>query len=164
MPAITKPPQLDEIDLDIIYQLQKDARLTIRELAERVGMSPSATAERMRRLEELGVIIGYRAMIDYDRLGMPIHGYILMHNMEPKEAPQRLALLRSRPEITAIERVVSGGMDVVLHICCRTMGQLVALQSFLDQHSFPNFSTYLCSLGLDKLEPADTSCLRRDED
>lgn len=61
--------ELDETDIAIIRALQEDARLSVRELASRVHRSPTPVFERLRRLEEEKVIIGYSALIDADRLG-----------------------------------------------------------------------------------------------
>jgi len=52
--------------------LQENARLSFAELGRRIGLSPAATAERLRRLEDAGVIKGYRVEIDRDALGLPI--------------------------------------------------------------------------------------------
>jgi hypothetical protein len=54
---------LDEIDRNLLSALQEDARLSYAELGRRVGLSPAATAERLRRLEEAGIITGYRAKL-----------------------------------------------------------------------------------------------------
>ena len=60
---------MDEIDRRLLEALQCDARLTRSELGERVGLSPSAVADRVRRLEESGAILGYRAELDARSLG-----------------------------------------------------------------------------------------------
>lgn len=67
---------LDETDRDIILHLQADGRLSTAELGRRVHMSPSATAERVRRLEEGGVILGYTALIDPGSLGFTITAFL----------------------------------------------------------------------------------------
>src|SRR5258705_4209815 len=65
-------PLLDEIAQKLLRELQKDARLSYAELGRRVGLSPSATAERMRQLGEAGVIRGSPADIDPDYLAFRI--------------------------------------------------------------------------------------------
>ncbi|HEX5512279.1 MAG TPA: AsnC family transcriptional regulator, partial [Actinomycetales bacterium] len=55
---------LDSTDWAILRELQADARTPVRALGEAVGLSPSAVAERKRRLEEAGVVSGYRAVVD----------------------------------------------------------------------------------------------------
>ena len=63
---------LDEMSRKLLDELQKDARLPFAELGRRVGLSPSATAERVRRLEDEGIIRGYRVDIDPRALGYRI--------------------------------------------------------------------------------------------
>ncbi|MBV9472229.1 MAG: Lrp/AsnC family transcriptional regulator, partial [Solirubrobacterales bacterium] len=60
---------LDEIDRSIVRELTSDGRLPFAELGRRINLSPPATAERVRRLEQTGVITGYRAEVDPRALG-----------------------------------------------------------------------------------------------
>jgi len=71
-------PLLDDIAQKLLRELQRDARVSYAELGRRVGLSPSATAERLRQLEEAGVIRGYHADIDPDYLGLSIKAIIRM--------------------------------------------------------------------------------------
>lgn len=63
---------LDDIDLRILVELQSDARITTLVLAERVGLSPTPCARRVRLLERDGIITGYSANIDQVAIGMPV--------------------------------------------------------------------------------------------
>jgi Lrp/AsnC family leucine-responsive transcriptional regulator len=67
---------LDETDWRILVALQRDARMSYADLAREVSMSPSALTERVRRLEERGVISGYRATVDLERVGLPILAWV----------------------------------------------------------------------------------------
>ena len=67
-----RPPALDRIDIRILAVLQRDGRSTIQKLAGRVGLSPRACLERVRRLEAGRLIIGYQAIIDVERLSRPV--------------------------------------------------------------------------------------------
>jgi Lrp/AsnC family leucine-responsive transcriptional regulator len=71
-------PLIDEIARKLLEELQRDARMSFAELGRRVGLSPSATAERLRHLEEAGVIRGYRADIDPQCLGLNVAAIIRM--------------------------------------------------------------------------------------
>ncbi len=64
--------KLDDIDRRILAALQADGRMTAQELADRVGLSPSPCARRVRLLEEAGVVKGYVAVIDQAKVGLPI--------------------------------------------------------------------------------------------
>jgi DNA-binding Lrp family transcriptional regulator len=63
-------PELDGVDLRILEILQEDARVANAELARRVGLTPTPTLERVRRLERLGVVRGYTAVVDPEALGL----------------------------------------------------------------------------------------------
>ena len=69
-------PDLDTIDRNLLLELAKDARLPIAELGRRIGLSPSATSERARRLESLDILQGYRAAINLAAIGLPITAFI----------------------------------------------------------------------------------------
>jgi Lrp/AsnC family leucine-responsive transcriptional regulator len=68
--------ELDDLDWRILAELQGDGRLSFKELGRRVNLSSPAVAERVRRLEEAGVITGYRAVVDPGAAGQPITGFI----------------------------------------------------------------------------------------
>ena len=70
--------RLDEIDWRILDELQQNARITFSELGRRVSLTPPAVGERVRRLEETGVIRGFRAELDHARLGLPITAFVRM--------------------------------------------------------------------------------------
>src|SRR5947207_15337666 len=70
--TVETAPLLDEIGRKLLSALQENARLSFAELGRRIGLSPAATAERLRRLEESGVITGYRVEIDREALGLPV--------------------------------------------------------------------------------------------
>jgi len=69
---------MDNIDLKIIDILQADGRITMKELGQRVGLTSPATIERVKKLEESGIISGYRAVIDVARAGLPIRAFLLI--------------------------------------------------------------------------------------
>src|SRR5260370_41567879 len=76
--TIESTTTLDEYGRNILHALQQDARLSYADLGRQVGLSPSATAERMRRMEEDGIIRAYTIEIDREALGLPILAYIRM--------------------------------------------------------------------------------------
>jgi Lrp/AsnC family leucine-responsive transcriptional regulator len=69
---------MDRIDTQIITQLQADGRLSITELADRVGLTPTPCARRVQRLEAEGIITGYTARIDPAQLGYPLTVFIFV--------------------------------------------------------------------------------------
>lgn len=69
---------IDDIDRHILIQLQTDARVSYAELGRRVGLTTPAVIERVRKLEDGGIITGYRARIDTAKVGLPITAFIRM--------------------------------------------------------------------------------------
>lgn len=68
--SLDNPKALDAIGWKILKELQEDGRLTFTELGRRVGLSQPAVSERVKRLEERGIIAGYRAVVDLAALGL----------------------------------------------------------------------------------------------
>lgn len=69
---------MDKIDWKILKELQENARISFAELGRRVGLTTSAVIERVRKLEDAGVIVGYRVEIDTSKIGLPIMAFIRM--------------------------------------------------------------------------------------
>jgi Lrp/AsnC family leucine-responsive transcriptional regulator len=78
-----EPAELDRIAWKIIEELQQDARLSWAELGRRVGLTTPAVAERVHRLEKLGVIRGFHADINLERLGLPIMVFVRLSMAGP---------------------------------------------------------------------------------
>lgn len=68
--------QLDDVDKAILRELVKDARLSYREIAKRIGVSTATVANKVRKLERLGVIKGYTALLDLEKLGYDVAAVI----------------------------------------------------------------------------------------
>jgi len=68
----------DDIDRKLLKELQQDARMSFAELGRRIGLTTPAVIERVRKLEDAGIITGYRAEIDTARIGLPITAFIRM--------------------------------------------------------------------------------------
>ncbi|MET8811757.1 Lrp/AsnC family transcriptional regulator [Streptomyces sp. NPDC004549] len=113
---------LDDTDLRILAALQRDGRASYAELARAVSMSPSAVTERVRRLEESGVIRGYAAVVDPERLGLGILAFVRLRyphaNYKPFED-----LLATTPEILEAHHV-TGEDCFVLKVAARSMRDL----------------------------------------
>ena len=69
---------IDEIDRKILRELQEDARTSFAEIGRRVGLTTPAVIERVRKLEDAGIIVGYRADIDTAKVGLPITAFVRM--------------------------------------------------------------------------------------
>jgi Lrp/AsnC family leucine-responsive transcriptional regulator len=123
--------ELDDINRDIIDLLQDDARLSYRELGERIGLSAPAVAERVRKLEEVGVITGYRAVVDYEALGFPLLCIIRLNaNLADRTLDEVLGQL---PEVIEANRV-TGSESHVLRARVRSTEHLERLLERLWEH------------------------------
>ncbi|MBN9036809.1 MAG: Lrp/AsnC family transcriptional regulator [Rhizobiales bacterium] len=95
---------LDPVDRAILAALSDDARVTMAELARAVGLSAPSVAERVRRLEEAGVITGYRAVVSPSALGLPIAAWLRIRPV-PGELERVAGIIRDIPEIVECDRV-----------------------------------------------------------
>jgi Lrp/AsnC family transcriptional regulator, leucine-responsive regulatory protein len=95
---------LDEVNIQLLRELQRDPRVTMAELGRRVGMSSPAVTERVRRMEETGIISGYAVIINPVPLGLPIAAYIRIRP-HAGQLPQIIELARSIPEIVECHRI-----------------------------------------------------------
>ena len=95
---------LDPVDRAILLALAQNARVTVRELAQKIGLSSPSATERMRRLEDTGVIAGYTVAIDNHALGQPIGVHFRLHPITG-EVPRIVAMLAETPEMIEADRV-----------------------------------------------------------
>ncbi|MFC7548844.1 Lrp/AsnC family transcriptional regulator [Plantactinospora sp. GCM10030261] len=110
---------MDEMDWALLRELQADARLSYSELSRRVHLSPPAVAERVRRLEESGVISGYHAHVDLPRAGRTVIALIRMFCYGPR-CVLRDPEVAGWPEILEIHRI-TGDACSVLKVAASTM-------------------------------------------
>jgi Lrp/AsnC family leucine-responsive transcriptional regulator len=122
--------EVDAINRRILEELQRDPRLTMSELGRRVGMSSPAVTERVRRLEETGVIRGYRLDLNPVALGLPIAAYIRIRP-NSGQLPRIAELARQIPEVVECYRI-TGEDCFILKVHIPAIDQLDRiLDSFL---------------------------------
>ena len=92
----TEFPEIDAYDSRILMELQRDARISMAELGRRVHLSQPAVTERVRKLEMSGFIKGYRAVVDYQRLGYGIRAIVRVGRVEYARI---LRLIEQTPEV-----------------------------------------------------------------
>ncbi|MFD3333479.1 Lrp/AsnC family transcriptional regulator [Streptomyces sp. NPDC058700] len=112
----------DATDWRILEALQAEGRASFADLARTVSMSPSAVTERVRRLEEAGVIAGYTAIVDQDRLGLPILAFVRLRYPHGNYKPFH-DLLGTTPQILEAHHV-TGDDCFVLKVAARSMRHL----------------------------------------
>ncbi|MEO6170688.1 MAG: Lrp/AsnC family transcriptional regulator [Lysobacter sp.] len=118
MPSVT----MDRTDLMVLGELQRAGRQTNAELAERVNLSPSACLRRVQRLERAGVIAGYRAVIDPERIGIGLQAFVRVqlsrHDASAIEVFS--GFVNQWDEVVACH-ALTGDMDYLLHVAVRDL-------------------------------------------
>lgn len=119
---------LDATGLRIVEELQRDGRLPLAELGRRVALSPPAVADRVRRLEDAGVITGYTATVDPARLGLGVLAFVRLtlsgsHN---DRSARRIARATELGEVLECHRL-AGEDCYILKVAVRDTGHLEAL-------------------------------------
>ena len=95
----------DTVDRRIIAEISQDARATLAQLSEAVGLSTSAVQSRLRRLESRGVIAGYRPILDAEAVGKPLSAFIEITPLDPGQPDNAPELLEPMPEIEACHSI-----------------------------------------------------------
>lgn len=124
--------RLDEIDWDILKALQEDARIPIVDLADRVGLSASPCARRVKRLESDGVIVRYATVIDQKTIGLPVN--VFCHVTLERQVKGALetfqAAVLKRPEVMECY-LMTGEADYLLRV---VVADLEAYERFIVDH------------------------------
>jgi Lrp/AsnC family leucine-responsive transcriptional regulator len=123
---------LDATDNAILQLLQRDGRMTTAELARAISMSASSTADRVRRLTDLGVLLGYRAMVDPVALGYPLTAFVRLRMATPAGKAFH-DLLDGTPEVLEAH-YITGEDCFLLKVIARSMPDL--------QHLTAKFLTF----------------------
>ncbi|PZQ46872.1 MAG: AsnC family transcriptional regulator [Rhodovulum sulfidophilum] len=120
---------MDAVDRKILAALQTDARLTVEKIGAMVGLSASPCARRIRRLEGLGVIRGYVAVLDQEKAGLPVSVFasVKLERQREEDLDRFAAAVAGWPEIVECY-LMTGPRDYLLRIVVR---DLEAYESFL---------------------------------
>jgi len=114
--------KLDRYDTAILRALSSEGRISVTELAQRIGLSKSPTQARLRRLEDTGVIIGYRALFDPIRLGLDHVSFVEVRLSDTREAALAAfnAAVAKIPEIEQAH-LIAGNFDYLMKIRTQNM-------------------------------------------
>jgi Lrp/AsnC family leucine-responsive transcriptional regulator len=114
---------LDRYDRHILEILQVDGRLNNQDLADRIGLSPSPCLRRVRALEESGLIVGYRALLDAKKLGLSLMA--LVHISMDRHTPERFANFEASvdvlPEVLECLLITGQSADYQIKVLVRDM-------------------------------------------
>lgn len=137
---------MDRIDRKILAELHADGRLSLTELAERVGLSLSPCHRRVRALEESGVILGYRALLAPNELGLSFSAivFVTLREVTRQAIADFEAALPQIPQIIEAQRLF-GDPDYLLQVITK---DLPAFQRLYDEHltSLPNVQRLVSTL------------------
>jgi DNA-binding Lrp family transcriptional regulator len=137
---------VDRIDVAILAHLQKDARLSNKELAARVGLAPSSCLERVKRLRQTGVLTGFRALVAPGALGIALQALVFVRLA--RHARQQVKEFRehalSLPETVAVYHV-AGQHDFLVHVGVRDADHLrdLAMDAFTSRREVARIETHL---------------------
>lgn len=116
--------ELDRIDQSIIRELQKNSRITVTELASRVGLSKTPCQVRMRRLEEQGYITGYTALVNQTKLGLS-HIAFAQVTLNDTSSSALAAFNNAVKQVSAVEQchMIAGNFDYLLKVRTSNMAE-----------------------------------------
>jgi len=143
---VARERPLDRIDHAILAALQKNARLSNKELAARVGLAPSSCLERVRRLRARGTLGAAHAQVDPGAFGVGVQALVSVDVYHQSRAAIETfeAVLRALPEAVAYFNV-SGRHDFLVHLACRDTAHLreVMFEAFTGQEAVRYHETAL---------------------
>lgn len=107
--------EIDATDREILDLLLENGRRTVTEIAERVNLSPAPVSRRIDRLEKLGVITGYTAVIDYSKLGAGFEAFTEVRFNGSTDVAAIIAAATARPEVIEVF-TIAGDPDALVRI------------------------------------------------
>ena len=134
---------MEEIDRHIVRLLAADGRMSYTDLGKSTGLSTSAVHQRVRRLEQRGVLRGYAALVDAEAVGLPLTAFISIKPIDPSapdDAPDRLAELA---EIEACHSV-AGEESYILKVRVASPGDLESLLATIRSKANVSTRTTVC--------------------
>jgi Lrp/AsnC family leucine-responsive transcriptional regulator len=123
--------KLDDIDRRLLGALQENGRLPVTDLAEKIGLTTSPCLRRLKILEQAGIIRGYAALVDQQKVGLPVSVFVSVKlEMQREEALERFeAAIRDCPEVVECY-LMTGPRDYLLRVVAQ---DLSAYERFLKQ-------------------------------
>jgi DNA-binding Lrp family transcriptional regulator len=114
---------LDEIDIEILRALQTDGRMPVTQLSNQLGVPHTTVRDRIRKMEEAGVLQRYVALIDATEIGLTVCGYAMLTLDQRVETSLAIETLRSIPEVTEVY-LLTGDVDALVKIWARDIQHL----------------------------------------
>ena len=140
---------LDDLNWKILKELQLNSRITAVELGKRIGLSAPAVAERIRKLEDDGVIIGYRTVVDYDRLMLTVPVFINFKATKINHS-EAVKLVEKMPEVMEWH-ATTGNFCTMLKVVVSSTKQLEETIEYLQKYGETSTSLILSGNQLPKI-------------
>ncbi|QQS40951.1 MAG: Lrp/AsnC family transcriptional regulator [Acidobacteriota bacterium] len=134
---------LDEIDWKLLKVLQEDARTSYAEMGRRVGLTTPAVIERVHKLEDAGVITGYRVELDLSKVGLPVTGFIRM-SITGVDYSHIVEVAKNSPEVLECHRG-TGGDSFIMKVALESVEHLQTLIDKLTPYGITTTSLVLSS-------------------
>jgi Lrp/AsnC family transcriptional regulator, leucine-responsive regulatory protein len=138
---------LDDVGWHLLKLLQEQARLSFKELGQRVGLAPSSVADRIHRMEEAKILLGYHAEVNLEQIGLRVLAFIRM-NTAGQNSARIAAYLHDMPEVLECYRL-TGSETFIMKVCTPSVKELETLIDQLSQFGEPTTSLVL-SIPLDR--------------
>lgn len=136
-------PHLDDTDWHILRALQENARIAYTELGRRVGLSSPAVAERVRRLEEAGIITGYGAQINLAEVGLPMQAIISLTAYAARSSAAAEAI-RELPQVLECHKI-TGQSCYIMKVAVESVSRLEQVIDYLYRYGEVTTSIILSS-------------------
>lgn len=116
---------IDRLDVEILQRMTEDARVGVAELAAALGVSRQTVQHRVRSLEDNGVLLGFRPILDLARIGAPIHALVSLE-LDQRRLAEIIAGLRALPEVLEVS-IQAGREDVLVQVALPSLEDLQVL-------------------------------------
>ncbi len=133
---------LDDTGWKLLQELQNNARLSYTELGQRVNLSIPAVTERVRKLEEAGIITGYHAKVDLGKVGLPVMAIVYIHVKSGQRDEVRVAQIEQIPEVVELYRT-TGCDSIIVKVVAPSVEQLTSTIDQLSHIGTPSMSLVL---------------------
>ncbi|GHO83121.1 Lrp/AsnC family transcriptional regulator [Dictyobacter formicarum] len=134
--ALETEKLLDETGWRLLQELQQNARLSYTELGQRIGLSLPSVAERVRKMEEAGIITGYHAEVNLSKLGMPVQAVIQLQGIGGQSCRNAVSQVCELPEVLECSRV-TGSDSIIVRVVATSLDHLAKVIDQLSLTGIP---------------------------
>ncbi len=132
---------MDSYNRKILYELQKNARISYTDLGKKIGLSGPAVKERVYKMEESGIIKGYTTRLDLSKLGFSLFA-IINFKMNPGNIHRFIVKLKNMPEVIECNRI-TGGDNMIIKVALKETQELERIINYFIEFGVPTTSIVL---------------------